>query len=382
MAAGEVLTWIFFISFLIFVSIGLMNLLAAVFVDHVLDASREGKSTEAVADANSDEKKEAQKQLLILFQMLDKSKNGVLDDEELQQAVIEIATRPEYRRILRKIKMTPEAAKWCLCVLQSTNDLSVCYDEFMDVMDHYDDPAKVSDFFLLERRTTARQTLLIDELKVLQRKTMSITKHFGIQTNVKGGTEDDMGFYTRLKRTVGNVDMMDTMMHKSHVWIASKRKYANYDVEFQKKANYVSIALSKANTERDGKKTLKLVHDVVGLLDECLLLRHKCEQAVGQMVEMIDTEYTQNAKSKDKKKRQDAEVHHRLIRPWLKAHQDAEKDRADMTRDFQLAVWNIEASVRENGYNEEEPALLEPIVEVAGDMEDDSKDEMVEGADL
>jgi len=147
----EVYPWscLYFMSFVTFISIGVMELIAAIFIDSLFEAKKKREEMET----KEQEKRRHKVQQLIrgLFDAFDNDGDGHLDKQELDECLA-VFDDPETREVLEHVQLNPEMLKRAIAVADLDGNGSVTADEFSLALESVHVQPNVSDLRQIHQR--------------------------------------------------------------------------------------------------------------------------------------------------------------------------------------------------------------------------------------
>lgn len=153
--------WVFFIVFLLFVTLGFLNLITAIFIDSLLEEKRRIE-TEKQAEIDS-ERMGVISLLAGLFETFDKDGNMELDRDEMKE-VEEFLQLPETEELLLHVGLDLECVRAAVKFSDVDNDGLVSQEEFLAALACANDATNKKDLWEVRRevRYSARE---MQELK-------------------------------------------------------------------------------------------------------------------------------------------------------------------------------------------------------------------------
>jgi len=151
------LAWLYFFAFLIFVAIGMMELLASLFIDSLLEEKHALEQKKALE--KTEQSDEITRLITGLFTTFDADGNGALTTEELEQ-VITFLEQPATKGLLDSVGVELELMKETIRVSDINGDGSVTQDELERALESIHIPPTKADMRDLAQRTVRTDMLV------------------------------------------------------------------------------------------------------------------------------------------------------------------------------------------------------------------------------
>jgi len=148
---GEVYpwAWIFFLVFMVVVSIGVMELMTSLFIDSLMEEKKRVESKQA--DEKDRRRKEVQALIKGLFEAFDEDKSETLDKNELQDCLA-VFDDPDTKALLDYVQIDANMMRAAIKVADIDGDEEVSADEFSAALESIHEPPKKSDIREVHQR--------------------------------------------------------------------------------------------------------------------------------------------------------------------------------------------------------------------------------------
>jgi len=166
----EVYPWacLYFGSFVTLVSIGVMELIAAIFIDSLFEEKK--KREEKQSKEQLRRRKEVQQLIRGLFEAFDDDGDGHLDKDELEDCLA-VFDDPETREVLEQVSLNPEMLKRAISVADIDGNGSVTADEFALALESVHVTPTLSDLRQIHQRLGIALKETTDKIDACQTQT-------------------------------------------------------------------------------------------------------------------------------------------------------------------------------------------------------------------
>jgi len=164
MGLAQPWTWLFMVFFMLLIGLGFLNLLAAIFVDSLLEMKEVG-ARETIAIKTNQEKL-AHANLERLFRALDTSKSGSVNTDEMRLLLTTLRD-PKWTMMLKEIEISPESVEdavtrfydsaFSAAATAGTDwNSEMYYQDFLDMYKKINEPAGKQDVWRVNHMVKVR----------------------------------------------------------------------------------------------------------------------------------------------------------------------------------------------------------------------------------
>jgi len=148
---GEIYPWAwgFFLTFMVLVSIGVMELMTSLFIDSLLEEKR--RMEKKTNNEKLQRRKEVQVLITGLFEAFDEDKSETLDKVELA-ACLAVFDDPDTKALLDYVEIDPSMMRAAIKVADIDGDGEVSSDEFTQALESIHEPPMKSDLREIHQR--------------------------------------------------------------------------------------------------------------------------------------------------------------------------------------------------------------------------------------
>jgi len=140
--------WFFFTPFLMVVSLGMLNLLTAVFIDSLLEENKKRDKK------NNEKLKERRTEMIAIlegmFYTFDKDNNGELDNEEVAK-LTKFLEHDDSRRLFETAGLDMDNIQMAITLADVDENKNVSYQEFLDALRSLNEATQKRDIWVLQR---------------------------------------------------------------------------------------------------------------------------------------------------------------------------------------------------------------------------------------
>jgi len=181
-------SWLFFILFLVIVSVGILELLTAIFIDSLLEEKRAMEKQQQ--KMKSQQREEVQRFIAGMYQMFDEGGKGMLGDSEIK-AVLEFLEEEETVQLLQTVGIECDAIKEAVRLSDVDGDGLVSKDEFTQAMAAITEKPTKADIRDLRKRITAN-TDGVAQMRTAAEDLDGKIKFLNMKMDSLGGTVTNM----------------------------------------------------------------------------------------------------------------------------------------------------------------------------------------------
>jgi len=167
---GEARTaaWLYFMAFMVVVSIGIMELLTAIFIDSLMEEKRELEKRSMLEAAK--QRKEVDQLIQGLFQSFDVDSNQSLDTEELEQCMA-FFDDEETQALLRDVQIDPKMMQEAIRLSDIDGNGEVTPNEFVTALESIHTQPRIAHIRELHQKLNSLKDTVLQEIQTSKEET-------------------------------------------------------------------------------------------------------------------------------------------------------------------------------------------------------------------
>jgi len=169
--------WLFFVGFFLLGSMGLLNLLTAVFIDSLL-AENKRRDT-AMVKAIRQQKKQMLSFLEGLFQAFDVDESGTLSSDEIDK-VLEFLETPGTRVVFENVGLNMDHIQMAIALADDDGDGHVSHVEFLNSLHTLHDNTQKHDAWAIKLKVREVQKAVLESKELIKTEVASIRSEISI----------------------------------------------------------------------------------------------------------------------------------------------------------------------------------------------------------